>query len=65
MDRTHLRFFTSATALGMFADARLDVIEKHPLIGGKWRWVDKLSMQLLRELVAVQWVFVVELKAGK
>lgn len=64
MDRTHLRFFTKATILDLFASAGLDVVELRPLIGGKWRLVDKYSLQLLREMVAIQWVCVGVRKDG-
>lgn len=64
MDRTHLRFFTRATMRELFVMAGLDVVEDRPLIGGKWRLLDTCSMHLLRELVAVQWVFVAKRKPG-
>ncbi len=58
IDRTHLRFFTRATIYDLFSGAGLAVVKTHPLIGGKWRLVDRYSLHLLRDIVAVQWVFV-------
>lgn len=58
MDRTHLRFFTRFSAIELLNRTGLDVAIYHPLIGGKWRLVNRLSMGLLEELFAVQLVFV-------
>ena len=65
MDRTHLRFFTRTTMMQLFDDAGLNVSEIQPLIGGKWKLVDKYSLRLLRGFVAVQWVLVGTQKADK
>ena len=58
MDRTHLRFFTKSTILDLFKSSGLTVVKIRPLIGGKWRLVDKYSLHLLQDFVAIQWVFV-------
>ena len=60
MDRTHLRFFTKKSIADLFTSASLNVVDIQPLIGGRWRLVDKYSLRLLRGMVAVQWVFVGE-----
>ncbi len=58
MDQTHLRFFTRKTMRELFTGAGLEIVAGRPLIGGKWRLVDRYSMHLLRDFVAVQWVLV-------
>lgn len=58
MDRTHLRFFTRFSAIELLNNAGGDVAIYHPLIGGKWRLVNKFSVGLLEEFVAIQLVFV-------
>jgi 2-polyprenyl-3-methyl-5-hydroxy-6-metoxy-1,4-benzoquinol methylase len=65
MDKTHLRFFTKNTMLELFQSANLNVSEIEPLIGGKWKLVDKYSLGLLRDFVAVQWVLVGSLNNDK
>lgn len=62
MDRTHLRFFTKNTMQQLFESAGLKVHYMHPLIGGKWKLVDKYSLHILRDFVTVQWVIVGTLK---
>ena len=64
MDRTHLRFFTRFSGIELLKRAGLDVAIYHPLIGGKWCLVNKFSMGLLEELVAIQLVFVGVTKVG-
>jgi 2-polyprenyl-3-methyl-5-hydroxy-6-metoxy-1,4-benzoquinol methylase len=59
MDRTHLRFFTQSTMQDLFDSANLIVIEKKPLIGGKWKFLNKLLFNSIQDFVAVQWLFVV------
>lgn len=63
MDRTHLRFFTKSTMCQLLESANLNVVQMRPLIGGKWKLVDKYSLHLLRDFVAVQWVLVGTRKA--
>ena len=58
MDRTHLRFFTRLSVIELLNGVGLDVAIYHPLIGGKWHLVDKFSIGLLKEFVAIQFVFV-------
>ena len=49
----------------MFEAAGLDIIELHPLTGGKWKLIDKYSMHMLREFVAIQWIIVGKCKINK
>lgn len=58
MDRTHLRFFTKSTMSQLLGSANLNIVQMQPLIGGKWKLVDKYSLHLLRDFVTVQWVMV-------
>jgi 2-polyprenyl-3-methyl-5-hydroxy-6-metoxy-1,4-benzoquinol methylase len=58
MDRTHLRFFTKRNMQELFTSSGLKINEVRPLIGGRWNLIDKLSLHLLRDFVAVQWVIV-------
>lgn len=57
LDRTHLRFFTPATARSLCTGPGLSIVSEHALVGGKWRYLSALSFGLLKPLLAVQWVF--------
>ena len=63
MDRTHLRFFTKHSMLELFDSAGLIVEEVHPLIGGKWKILNKLFFNKLTDFLAIQLVLVGTRKA--
>lgn len=58
MDRTHLRFFTRATASELILNAGLQVVSTSPQIGGRWRILSKMSGRCLDDFLAIQFVFV-------
>jgi 2-polyprenyl-3-methyl-5-hydroxy-6-metoxy-1,4-benzoquinol methylase len=58
MDKTHLRFFTKKTMIDLFEDSGLDVEEIQPLIGGKWKTLNKIFFYKLSGFLAIQWVLV-------
>lgn len=60
MDRTHLRFFTKATACELVRSAGFRMVSITPLIGGRWRTLSKASAHLLDEFLAIQFVLVAE-----
>jgi methionine biosynthesis protein MetW len=59
MDRTHLRFFTRATAKELVESTGLSVKKVVPLIAGAWRTVSKMSLGLLDDYIAIQFVLIV------
>jgi 2-polyprenyl-3-methyl-5-hydroxy-6-metoxy-1,4-benzoquinol methylase len=58
LDRTHLRFFTKATACELVTRAHLRVETVVPLIGGRWRTLARVSLGCLDDVLAIQWVLV-------
>lgn len=60
LDRTHLRFFTKATACKLVQSAGFRTLSITSLIGGRWRTLSKVSAHLLDEFLAVQFVLVAE-----
>lgn len=62
MDRTHLRFFTKSTGSELIFGAGFELLICKPLIGGRWSILSKLTAHLLDEFLAIQYVYVSELK---
>lgn len=58
MDRTHLRFFTKATAVEMVRRSGLMPSSVNPLLGFRWRTISRWTLGLLEEFLAVQYVIV-------
>jgi 2-polyprenyl-3-methyl-5-hydroxy-6-metoxy-1,4-benzoquinol methylase len=58
MDRTHLRFFTKATAVELLRNADLAPSSVNPLLGARWRTLSRWTLGLLEEFLAVQYVIV-------
>lgn len=58
MDRTHLRFFTKATAVEMVRRSGLVPSSVNPLLGYRWRTISRWTLGLLEEFLAVQYVIV-------
>lgn len=58
MDRTHLRFFTKATASELVSSAGLGAEDVRPLIGGRSRILARAGLGFFDEFLAIQWVFI-------
>ncbi len=59
LDRTHLRFFTKATAIELLAGAGLRVTRVHASGISRfsaWWWLDRATLSLLRPLFTVQYL---------
>lgn len=65
MDRTHLRFFTKKTMKELFNSANLSTAQMRPLIGGKWRYLNQATFNLIEDFVTVQWVLVGKARSEK
>jgi 2-polyprenyl-3-methyl-5-hydroxy-6-metoxy-1,4-benzoquinol methylase len=58
MDRTHLRFFTKATATELVCAAGLVPASVNPLLGRRWQTVSRCTFGTLEEFLAIQYVVV-------
>jgi 2-polyprenyl-3-methyl-5-hydroxy-6-metoxy-1,4-benzoquinol methylase len=58
MDRTHLRFFSRATAIDLLQQAGLQLTDERPTYAwGSWdKWKDLLSFGLLRNFLSFQYL---------
>lgn len=64
MDRTHLRFFTKATAVELLRAGGLTPSSVHPLLGDRWRTLSRCTLGLLEEFLAIQYVIVASPRAA-
>jgi SAM-dependent methyltransferase len=59
LDRTHLRFFTCASAQALVAGsgARIELMQRLPLAtSARAKWADRLSLGLLRDFITLQFL---------
>jgi hypothetical protein len=58
MDRTHLRFFSRATAIDLLQQAGLQLADEHSTYAwGSWdKWKDRLTFGLLRNFLSFQYL---------
>jgi 2-polyprenyl-3-methyl-5-hydroxy-6-metoxy-1,4-benzoquinol methylase len=56
LDRTHLRFFTRASAIELIASGQLDVDRVDAVIGPRGRWISRLTFGTLRPFFEVQYL---------
>jgi 2-polyprenyl-3-methyl-5-hydroxy-6-metoxy-1,4-benzoquinol methylase len=56
LDRTHLRFFTRASAIALVASGQLEVDRVDTVVGSRGRWLNRLTLGALRPFFDFQYL---------